>query len=88
MLKNETRLIKRYSNRKHYDTEKSQYVTLQEIGNIVQEGFNVQIIENKTKTDITYKILQEVIFDKERKSKKDKDVTDLIKFIKSKKDIF
>jgi len=47
------RVIKRYSNRKLYDTKDSRYVTLQQIGEMVRAGEEVQIIDNKTKEDKT-----------------------------------
>jgi len=47
------RMIKRYSNRKLYDTKESRYVTLQQIGELVRQGEDVQIIDNKTKEDKT-----------------------------------
>ena len=47
------RVIKRYSNRKLYDTTDSRYVTLQQIGEMVRRGDDVQIIDNKTKEDKT-----------------------------------
>lgn len=49
----EKRVIKRYSNRKLYDTRDSRYVTLQQIGEMVRLGEDVQIIDNKTKEDKT-----------------------------------
>lgn len=47
------RVIKRYSNRKLYDTRDSRYVTLQQIGEMVRAGEEVQIIDNATKEDKT-----------------------------------
>ncbi len=47
------RVIKRYSNRKLYDTRQSRYVTLQHIGDMVRAGEDVQIIDNATKEDKT-----------------------------------
>ena len=47
------RVIKRYSNRKLYDTKDSRYVTLQQIGAMVRAGEDVQIIDNATKKDKT-----------------------------------
>jgi polyhydroxyalkanoate synthesis repressor PhaR len=47
------RVIKRYSNRKLYDTKDSRYVTLQQIGEMVRAGEEVQIIDNATKEDKT-----------------------------------
>jgi polyhydroxyalkanoate synthesis repressor PhaR len=51
---NETRrTIKRYSNRKLYDTRQSRYVTLLQIAEMVRAGEDVQIIDNATKEDKT-----------------------------------
>ena len=48
-----TRLIKRYANRKLYDTSESRYVKLEEIADMVDRGEEVKIIDNETKEDIT-----------------------------------
>ena len=47
------RVIKRYSNRKLYDTKDSRYVTLLQIAEMVRAGEEVQIIDNATKEDKT-----------------------------------
>ena len=47
------RVIKRYSNRKLYDTQESRYVTLLQIADLVRGGADVQIIDNATKEDKT-----------------------------------
>ena len=47
------RVIKRYSNRKLYDTKGSSYVTLLQIADMIREGEDVQIIDNATKEDKT-----------------------------------
>jgi polyhydroxyalkanoate synthesis repressor PhaR len=47
------RVIKRYSNRKLYDTKDSRYVTLLQIAEMVRAGEDVQIIDNATKEDKT-----------------------------------
>ena len=47
------RIIKRYSNRKLYDTRDSRYVTLLQIADMVRAGEDVQIIDNATKEDKT-----------------------------------
>src|SRR3954447_24012838 len=47
------RIIKRYSNRKLYDTRGSSYVTLLQIGEMIRNGEDVQIIDNATKEDKT-----------------------------------
>lgn len=51
------KVIKRYANRKLYDTEESKYITLKEVVSFVVAGREVQIIENKTKIDVTAKTL-------------------------------
>jgi polyhydroxyalkanoate synthesis repressor PhaR len=50
---NGRRVIKRYSNRKLYDTKDSRYVTLLEIAEYVRAGEDVQVIDNATKEDKT-----------------------------------
>lgn len=61
MDQNETvqkvKVIKKYVNRKFYDAELSQYVTLGDIYKLVIDGYKVMVIENKTKRDITNKTL-------------------------------
>ena len=66
----DVRTIKRYQNRKLYDTFQSCYVTLEEIAQIVREGHEIQVIDNKSKNDITYMTQIQLLFDQERKSLK------------------
>ena len=75
---NEVRTIKRYQNRKLYDTHQSCYVTLEEIAHIVREGHEIVVIDNRTKNDITYNTQIQLLFDQERKSDKVGD-TELLK---------
>lgn len=65
---NDLRTIKRYQNRKLYDTHQSCYVTLEEISQTIREGNEIQVIDNKTKNDITYNTQIQLLFDQERKS--------------------
>ena len=51
-----TRLIKRYSNRKLYDTTTSKYITLKNILEFAETGIEFKVIENKTKEEITDRI--------------------------------
>lgn len=74
----DVRIIKRYQNRKLYDTFQSCYVTLEEIAQIIREGNEIQVIDNKTKNDITYMTQIQLLFDQERKSLKPGD-TELLK---------
>ena len=74
----DVRIIKRYQNRKLYDTFQSCYVTLEEISQIIREGHEIQVIDNKTKNDITYMTQIQLLFDQERKSTRPGD-TELMK---------
>jgi polyhydroxyalkanoate synthesis repressor PhaR len=65
---NKTRIIKRYQNRKLYDTYKSCYVTLDQIARMLKEGDDVTVIDNKTQNDITAPTLIQIIFEGEKKS--------------------
>ena len=64
----ETRIIKRYANRKLYDTEHSRYVTLDQISEMIRKGDDVKIVDNKTKEDLTTVTLAQIIFEEEKKS--------------------
>jgi polyhydroxyalkanoate synthesis repressor PhaR len=55
------RIIKRYSNRKLYDTKDSRYVTLAQIAELVRGGEDVQVIDNATKEDKTEATLALII---------------------------
>lgn len=74
----DVRIIKRYQNRKLYDTFQSCYVTLEEISQIIREGNEIKVIDNKTKNDITYMTQLQLLADQERKSTKPGD-TELLK---------
>ncbi|MFU8804798.1 MAG: polyhydroxyalkanoate synthesis regulator DNA-binding domain-containing protein [Bradymonadaceae bacterium] len=63
-----SRLIKRYPNRKLYDTETSSYITLETIEEMVREGEDVCIIDNVSKDDITHSILAHIVLDSEKAS--------------------
>ena len=56
-----TIIIKRYSNRKLYDTSQSRYITLAELGELVRRGENIQVIDNESKADLTDMTLTQVL---------------------------
>ena len=60
--------IKRYANRKLYDTEQSTYVTLDEIEQMIKDGEEIRIVDNATKEDITKVTLAHIIFEQEKSS--------------------
>jgi len=61
------RLVKRYSNRKLYDTSESRYVTLDEIARWVKSGEEVKILENESGEDLTAVTFAQIILEEERK---------------------
>src|SRR5262249_6522198 len=61
------RLVKRYSNRKLYDTSESRYVTLDEIARWVKGGEEVKILENESGEDLTAVTFAQIILEEERK---------------------
>lgn len=65
--KAEPKVIKRYTNRKLYDTVESRYVTLDEIAEMVKQGVEVKIIDNRSKEDLTSVTLAQIVFEEEKK---------------------
>ena len=65
------RVIKRYANRKLYDTRDSRYVTLVQIAEYVRNGEDVQIIDNTSKEDLTHVTLAQIIYEEEKKGESD-----------------
>src|SRR4051812_2310973 len=63
----EPKTIKRYTNRKLYDTVESRYVTLDEIAQMIKAGAEVKIIDNRSKEDLTSVTLAQIIFEEEKK---------------------
>ena len=59
-------LIKRYANRKLYNTQTSRYITLKGIGALIEAGDEVTVIENETGEDITSVALSQILVDSER----------------------
>ncbi|MFN2222187.1 MAG: polyhydroxyalkanoate synthesis regulator DNA-binding domain-containing protein [Chloroflexota bacterium] len=60
-------LIKRYPNRKLYNTEAKQYVTLEGIAELIRQGQEVQITDHQTGEDLTAVTLTQIIFEQEKK---------------------
>ena len=65
--KNGPRVIKRYTNRKLYDTEESRYVTLEEIAAMVKAGEEVQIVDNRSGKDLTEVTLAQILYEEQKK---------------------
>jgi len=59
-------LIKRYANRKLYNTDTSRYITLKGIAELIDDGEEVRVIDNETGEDITNVALSQILVDSER----------------------
>jgi polyhydroxyalkanoate synthesis repressor PhaR len=59
--------IKKYANRRLYNTGSSTYVTLEDLGKMVKEGDDFVVIDAKTNEDITRSVLAQIIFEQEAK---------------------
>ena len=69
MTENATRIIKRYTNRKLYDTHESRYVTLEQIAEMIRLGEDVKVVDNNSKEDLTSVTLAQIIFEEEKKQR-------------------
>ncbi len=63
--KSDATIIKKYANRRLYDTGRSSYVTLDDLCEMVQEGHNFVVIDAKTGEDLTRGVLTQIIADQE-----------------------
>jgi polyhydroxyalkanoate synthesis repressor PhaR len=57
--------IKKYSNRRLYNTETSSYITQEDVVILIKQGKKFKIIDAETKNDITSSILTQVILERE-----------------------
>lgn len=60
-------VIKRYPNRKLYDTQTKQYITLEGIAKLIRQGQEVQVVDHATGEDLTALTLSQIIFEQEKK---------------------
>jgi len=61
----ETVVIKKYANRRLYNTSTSAYVTLEDLARMVREGIDFVVFDAKTNDDLTRQILTQIIFEEE-----------------------
>lgn len=59
-------VIKRYSNRKLYDTQESRYVTLEELEELIRAGKEISVVDVSTGEDLTSVTLAQIILENER----------------------
>ena len=61
-------LIKKYANRKLYDTQTSRYITLEGISRLVREGHDIQVVDRDTGRDLTPLILSQIVVGEEKRT--------------------
>jgi polyhydroxyalkanoate synthesis repressor PhaR len=64
----ERHLIKKYANRKLYDTRTSSYVTLEGIASLVREGHEIKVVDRETGQDLTQVTLSQIVLSEEKRS--------------------
>ena len=62
---NEPIIIKKYANRRLYNTRSSSYITLDDLARMTREGIDFQVLDAKTGSDITHQILTQIIMEEE-----------------------
>jgi polyhydroxyalkanoate synthesis repressor PhaR len=60
-----TVIIKKYANRRLYNTETSSYITLDHLATMIREGRDFKVIDAKTEADITHNVLTQIIMEEE-----------------------
>ena len=60
-------LIKKYANRKLYDTQTSRYITLEGIAALVRDGHEIQVVDRDTGQDLTQVILSQIVLSAEKR---------------------
>src|SRR5262245_7993082 len=63
MPKREPRLIKKYGNRRLYDTSESRYITMDELAESVRRGTDVRVLDAQTNDDLTQSTLTQIIIE-------------------------
>lgn len=61
-------IIKKYANRRLYDTSASKYVTLDHLSELVREGHDFKVLDAKSGEDLTRSVLAQIIFDQENRA--------------------
>jgi polyhydroxyalkanoate synthesis repressor PhaR len=62
-------LIKRYSNRKLYNTRESRYITLDELADLIKAGTDIRVVDNDSHEDLTSVTLSQILLENERKKR-------------------
>jgi polyhydroxyalkanoate synthesis regulator phasin len=63
----ERHLIKKYANRKLYDTRTSRYITLEGIAGLVRDGHEIKVVDRETGQDLTQVTLSQIVLSEEKR---------------------
>jgi polyhydroxyalkanoate synthesis repressor PhaR len=63
----ERHLIKKYANRKLYDTQTSRYITLEGIAGLVRDGQTIEVVDRDTGQDLTQVVLSQIVLEEEKR---------------------
>ena len=76
-------IIKRYGNRRLYNTETGSYVNYQDVIKLIRDGNDIQVIDSRTKHDVTKSVLMQAILEEEKNHKNLLPVQFLFQLIRS-----
>lgn len=79
-------IIKRYGNRRLYNTETGSYVTYQDLIGIIRKGNDIQVIDSTTKADVTKSVLIQTILEEEKNQKNLLPLSFLFQILRSRED--
>jgi len=68
MVESSTRVIKKYGNRRLYDTQTSAYINLEDLSTLLKQGVDIKVVDAKTQQDITGTVLLQLILERERQN--------------------
>src|SRR5256714_13552788 len=63
----ERHLIKKYANRKLYDTQTSRYITLEGISRLVRDGHDIEVVDRDSGRDLTPLVLSQIVMGEEKR---------------------
>src|SRR5207247_4613253 len=83
-----TRVVKRYANRKQYDTEEKRYVTLEQVAVLIREGAEIKVVDNESGQDLTSVTLSQILVEQEKKREGGLPKNFLTELVKSSSTVF
>ena len=80
-------LIKKYANRRLYNSDEKEYVTLKDIAGLIRKGTDIRVVDTGTNEDITRQILGQIIMEEEKNNKEVLPTSLLYRIIRSNEEI-